>query len=61
MRVWIEGEGTPLAQYPPFICEEDLTPGTTGELFDACCIIARVSCPNSTEDTSWGAIKDMHR
>jgi hypothetical protein len=61
IRKWIEGDGPVLPSYPPFICDEDLTPGTTGELFDACCIIARVSCPNSTEETSWGAIKGMHR
>jgi len=61
IRVWVDGEGTPPAPYPPFICDSDFTPGTTGELFDACCITARVSCPNSTEETSWGAIKEMFK
>jgi len=61
MRVWVEGQGAAPSPYPPFICSEDKTPGTTGELFDACCIMASISCPNSTEDTSWGVIKDMYR
>jgi hypothetical protein len=61
MRVWIEGQGTMPANYPPFICDEDKTPGTTGELFDACCITASISCPNSNEESSWGAIKEMYK
>ena len=55
MRVWVEGQGPPPADYPPFLC------GTTGELFEVCCIMASISCPNSTEETSWGAIKEMHK
>lgn len=61
MRVWIEGEGAPPAPYPPFICSEDKTPGTTGELFDACCIMLSISCPNSADNSSWGAIKELYR
>jgi hypothetical protein len=61
VRVWIEGEGPAPAPYPPFICGEDMTPGITGELFDACCIIASTSCPNSAERTSWGEIKEMYK
>ena len=61
MRVWVEGEGTPPAPYPPFICDVDKTPGTGGELFDACCIMASISCPNSSDVASWGAIKGMYK
>lgn len=56
IRVWPNIEGTPMpGGYPAFYC------GTTGELFDACCILMSVSCPVGTEETSWGAIKGMHR
>jgi hypothetical protein len=55
MRVWVDGQGTILPDYPAFFC------GTTGELFDACCILASISCPVGTEETSWGAIKEMHK
>ncbi len=55
IRVWTDGDGPILPDYPAFIC------GTTGELFDACCILASVSCPVGTEETSWGEIKQMHK
>jgi hypothetical protein len=62
LRVWSPDSGLPMpSPYPPFICGEEKTPAVTGELFDACCIVASISCPNSTEDTSWGAIKGMFR
>jgi hypothetical protein len=59
IRVWVEGEGAPPVPYPPFICDENKTPGGTGELFDACCITVSISCPNSGEESSWGAIKQL--
>jgi len=55
IRVWADGQGAMPPLYPPLYC------GTTGELFDACCILASVSCPVGTEETSWGEIKQMHR
>ena len=63
MRVWTYGPDPPPmpSPYPPFICGEDKTPGVTGELYDACCILASISCPNSNEESSWGAIKGMYR
>jgi len=57
MLVWT-GEGDPgLPDYPGWECPE----ANAGELFDACCITARLDCPDATEETSWGAIKSLHR
>lgn len=55
MRIWDGINGPMPPDYPPFIC------GTNGELFDACCITASISCYVSTRETSWGGIKTLHR
>lgn len=55
LRVWDGVTGTPPPDYPSFLC------GPTGELFDVCCIMASISCENSTEPSSWGAIKELYR
>jgi hypothetical protein len=55
MRVWDGYTGQMPADYPPFLC------GPSGELFDACCIIASISCYVGTEETSWGGIKTLHK
>jgi hypothetical protein len=56
--VWQTGYPTPmLADYPAFLCG-----ATSGEQFDACCIIMKVMCnPVSTDESSWGSIKDLFR
>lgn len=55
-RVWDGINGPMPADYPPFIC------GTTGELHDMCCLQATITCPIvGTEESSWGAIKELYR
>jgi len=56
--VWQTGYPTAmLPDYPAFLCS-----ATSGELFDACCIVAKIDCiPNSTEPSTWGEIKTLYR
>jgi hypothetical protein len=55
-RIWDGVTGPMPADFPPFAC------GTTGELHDMCCLQATITCPIvGTEESSWGAIKELHR
>ncbi len=57
MFVWRTGMPGMPANYPPFICG-----ASSGEYFDACCIIAKIFCtPIGTETSTWGAIKSIYR
>lgn len=58
MLVWQTGYPAPMpANYPAFECG-----ATSGELFDACCITAKIHCaPIATESSTWGAIKELYR
>lgn len=55
--VWQTGYPTAMpADYPPFLCN-----ASSGELFDACCIVMKIYCnPVSTEQSTWGAIKSLY-
>ena len=56
MRIWDPTGGSMPPLYPAWAC------GTTGELFDICCITANIVCDEvGTEESTWGAIKEMHR
>ena len=57
LRVWVGDEGSQPADYPAFFCEG--APG--GELFDVCCIDLVIDCGVGTEESSWGAIKQLHK
>ena len=55
-RIWDGVTGPMPAGFPTFLC------GTTGELHDMCCLQATITCPVvGTEESSWGAIKELHR
>ena len=58
MLVWQTGYPAAMpADYPPFLCS-----ATSGELFTACCIIAKIHCtPVATEDSTWGGIKALYQ
>jgi len=58
LLVWRTGYPAPMpADYPPFLCN-----ASTGELFNACCIVAKIFCtPISTESSTWGGIKALYR
>jgi hypothetical protein len=57
IRVWDPTDPDPMpADYPGWEC------GTTGELFDICCIDALIVCDqNANEESTWGAIKEMYK
>jgi hypothetical protein len=58
LLVWQTGSSTAMpASYPPFQCN-----ASSGELFDACCIVAKIHCtPISTNPSTWGGIKTLFR
>ncbi|MFA5070556.1 MAG: hypothetical protein WC528_04725 [Patescibacteria group bacterium] len=58
LLVWQTGYPTVmLADYPPFLCG-----AASGELFDACCIVAKIFCqPTAVDESTWGAIKSLYR
>jgi hypothetical protein len=58
LLVWQTGYETPMpVNYPAFSCG-----ASSGELFDACCIVAKIYCsPISTESSTWGGIKALYR
>lgn len=58
LLVWDSTSGSPRPDdYPDFLCG-----ATDGELYDACCINARVICGEVDADQStWGAIKELYR
>lgn len=56
IRVWDPTGGSMPPLYPAWAC------GTTGELFDLCCILAHIDCEYiGTEESSWGDIKQLHK
>ncbi len=57
MLVWQTGYPSAMpASYPPFQCN-----ASSGELFDACCIVAKIHCtPISTNPSTWGGIKALY-
>ena len=55
MLVWRPGAGAMPANYPEFLC------GTTGELFDACCITISIDCIVPIESSTWGSLKGLYR
>lgn len=56
LRVWDPTAGAMPADYPDWAC------GTTGELFDVCCIVAHIVCDEvGNEESTWGAIKEMYK
>jgi len=52
MQVWPSQPG----YYPPFLCG-----ATAGEYFDVCCIQASIYCPVGTDQSTWGAIKELYK
>lgn len=58
LLMWSSTDGTAMpANYPPFLCGV-----TAGELHDVCCVTIHVLCdPTATEESSWGAIKELYR
>lgn len=55
-RIWDGVSGPMPTDFPPFYC------GTAGELHDMCCLQATITCPIvGTEESSWGAIKELYR
>jgi hypothetical protein len=58
LLIWRSDHQTPMpADYPPFLCN-----ASSGELFDACCSVAKIYCtPISTESSTWGGIKALYR
>lgn len=57
-RLWMTGDaGAMPADYPPFLCAAN-----AGELHYSCCLTASIMCSvTGTEESTWGAIKDMYR
>ena len=57
-RLWMTGDaGAMPTGYPPFLCGAN-----SGELHYSCCLTASVMCSvTGTEESTWGAIKDMYR
>jgi hypothetical protein len=57
-RVWMTGDpGAMPGSYPPFLCSAD-----SGELHYTCCMDVDIMCSvTGTEESTWGAIKEMHR
>jgi len=58
LLMWSSSDGPPMpANYPPFLCG-----ATTGELHEVCCVTIHILCnPTATEESSWGAIKELYR
>lgn len=58
LLIWQTGYPTAMpADYPPFLCS-----ATSGELFSACCIVAKIHCtPISTESSTWGGVKALYQ
>ncbi len=55
--VWQSGMPDKPANYPPYLCGVN-----QGELFDACCIDARIFCEQvPVDESSWGAVKGLYR
>jgi len=56
--VWQTGYPASMpADYPALLCG-----ATSGELFNACCIVAKIFCnPISTTPSTWGEIKTLYR
>ncbi|HSG27409.1 MAG TPA: hypothetical protein VLA34_02935 [Candidatus Krumholzibacterium sp.] len=57
LRVWAGEAGSLPADYPAFYCAE----ATAGEAFDICCIDLSIDCKVGNRESSWGAIKQLHR
>jgi hypothetical protein len=57
-RLWKTGDaGAMPTGYPPFLCGAN-----SGELHYSCCMNASIMCyVTGTEESTWGAIKDMYR
>jgi hypothetical protein len=57
-RLWMTGDAAAMpANYPPFLCSAN-----GGELHYSCCMNAEIMCSvTGTEESTWGAIKEMHR
>ena len=58
LLVWQTGYPTAMpARYPPFLCN-----APSGELFTACCTVAKIHCtPISTKSSTWGGMKALYR
>jgi hypothetical protein len=58
LSVWQTGAPGPMpANYPSFLCS-----AAAGELFDVCCVVAKVYCsPIATKSSTWGIIKELYR
>jgi hypothetical protein len=58
LMVWESTSGQPRPDdYPDFLCG-----ATDGELYDACCINAMINCIKvDTDESTWGAIKQLYR
>lgn len=57
-RLWMTGDAAAMpADYPSFLCGAN-----SGELHYSCCLEASVMCTvTGTEESTWGAIKEMYR
>lgn len=55
-RIWTGDAGDLPADYPALACS---APG--GEAFTVCCATAKIIRTIGTEDSSWGAIKQLHK
>jgi len=57
-RLWMTGDAAAMPTgYPPFLCGAN-----GGELHYSCCLTASIMCSvTGTEESTWGAIKDMYR
>jgi hypothetical protein len=57
MLVWRSDSGAPRpGNYPDFLCGAN-----GGELFEVCCITATIGESVATEESSWGAIKELYK
>jgi hypothetical protein len=58
MRLWKTGDAAAMpAGYPPFLCGAN-----SGELHYSCCLTATIMCNvTGTEESTWGAVKEMYR
>ncbi len=57
-RLWMTGDSDPMpTDYPPFLCGAQ-----SGELHYSCCLDVSIMCSvTGTEESTWGAIKEMYR
>lgn len=44
------------ANYPDFLCG-----AVNGELYDVCCMTIKIHCGTPTENSTWGAIKELYK